>query len=359
MPLIWCAISGHGFGHAAPVVPVLNELGRRNPRLRVLLRTTVPEHFFSNRLTIPWELSVQEQDVGCVQQGPLEIDVPATWRAYRHFHDTWDHRLFEECERIKQYAPDLVLSNISYLALEAGRCAGVPAIGIGSLSWDHVLQEFVNPHNPEHGHIVGQIQETYKRAELGIRLAPALPMDSFSRHLDVGPIAFPPQSDHQGIRKKILGESNGPLVLVALGGVPLASLPYEAIDQLSPYQFLLDLPLPTTFARLVSTYEVGMKFTEVFAASDIIFTKPGYGTVLEAVAAGKPLIYVRRYNFADEEPIADYAHRYGRAYEISRHDFFTGAWREALDHVQTLPLPKEAPSESGVAVAADILASYL
>ena len=26
MPYIWCAISGHGYGHAAQVVPVLNAL---------------------------------------------------------------------------------------------------------------------------------------------------------------------------------------------------------------------------------------------------------------------------------------------------------------------------------------------
>ena len=26
MPVVWCSISGHGFGHAAQVVPILNEL---------------------------------------------------------------------------------------------------------------------------------------------------------------------------------------------------------------------------------------------------------------------------------------------------------------------------------------------
>ena len=31
MPLIWCSISGHGYGHAAQVAPVLNALGRLMP----------------------------------------------------------------------------------------------------------------------------------------------------------------------------------------------------------------------------------------------------------------------------------------------------------------------------------------
>ena len=37
-------------------------------------------------------------------------------------------------------------------------------------------------------------------------------------------------------------------------------------------------------------------------------TKPGYGTILEAVALGLPVIYVRRYNFADEAPLVDFLH---------------------------------------------------
>ncbi|MBH0180444.1 MAG: hypothetical protein HP490_01870 [Nitrospira sp.] len=71
MPLLWAAISAHGFGHAAQVVPVLNALGRLVPNLRVLLRTMVPASFFEHRLTVPWELSAVQQDVGCIQNGPL------------------------------------------------------------------------------------------------------------------------------------------------------------------------------------------------------------------------------------------------------------------------------------------------
>src|SRR5438477_10008888 len=57
MPLIWCAISGHGYGHAAQVVPVLNALGALVPGLTAVLRTTVPSSFFRDLLTIQWELS--------------------------------------------------------------------------------------------------------------------------------------------------------------------------------------------------------------------------------------------------------------------------------------------------------------
>ena len=86
MSTIWCSISGHGFGHAAQVIHVLNCLARRKPRLKAVLTTEVPRSFFASRLHARWEIMPAQQDVGCVQHGPLQIDVPATWSAYRAFH---------------------------------------------------------------------------------------------------------------------------------------------------------------------------------------------------------------------------------------------------------------------------------
>src|SRR2546422_2053280 len=60
MKRIWCAISSHGFGHAAQAVPVLNELGRRVSGLMAILRTSVPARFFEASFKIAWEGSEAE-----------------------------------------------------------------------------------------------------------------------------------------------------------------------------------------------------------------------------------------------------------------------------------------------------------
>jgi hypothetical protein len=88
-------------------------------------------------------------------------------------------------------------------------------------------------------------------------------------------------------------------------------------------------------------------------------TKPGYGTIVEAVALQQPVVYIRRYNFADEPPLVDYLHRYGRGVELSFDDFTQGSWEAALQHTLDIPLPSVPPPPTGATMAAKILATYL
>ena len=192
MPRIWCAITAHGYGHAAQTVPILNELGRRIPNLSALLRTTVPPKFFQARLTIPWEWSPLDQGGGCVQEGPLHIDIPRTWSAYQEFHENWEGRIEKEVAAIKSYAPTLILSNISYLALEAGMKADVPAVALASLSWDEVMQGFLDPGNGVQASLLTNIRNSYRCSTLLIRMKPGLALSAFPNKVDVGPIGHPP-----------------------------------------------------------------------------------------------------------------------------------------------------------------------
>jgi hypothetical protein len=81
-------------------------------------------------------------------------------------------------------------------------------------------------------------------------------------------------------------------------------------------------------------------------------TKPGYGTIVEAVALQQPIVYVRRYNFIDEPPLVDYLHRYGRGVELSIDDFTQGHWEHALRKILELPMPTGHPPPTGATDAA-------
>ncbi len=359
MPLIWCSISGHGYGHAAQVAPVLNALGRLVPNLTAILRTTVPAGFFEPRLTIPWTLSVAQQDVGCIQDGPLKIDVPGTWAAHRTLHADWKKMVEAEADLIRAADPACLLSDISHLAIAAGAATGIPTIGMCSLSWDLVLEPFVGPSAGEQAEIIRQICGAYAQADCFLRVAPGLPVKAFRKVFDIGPIAEPAEPQTVRLREAIGAEASDRIVFVGFGGIALRGLPFESMERMRPYRFLVDGHVPQGLTRVASLAAVGMPFKQVLASVDMILTKPGYGTIVEAVALGTPVVYVRRYNFADEQSLVDYLHRYGRGVELSLPDFLDGRWEPVIHQAFDQPLPQTPPPLSGAADAAHVLTRHL
>jgi hypothetical protein len=360
MPLIWCAISGHGYGHAAQTVPVLNALGTLVPGLNVILRTTVPASFFQGRLTIPWDHQPVQQDVGCLQDGPLKIDIEATWEAHRRFHDTWEARLLHEVAAMQTASPALVIADTPYLAIEAGSLAGIPTVALANFTWDLVLKEYCHATDPTQQQLIQRIRQSYTKADRALRITPAPKFDVFSHMVDIGPIADPARPERDRLASTLALTPSERIVLVGFGGIPLTSLPFEHMEQLLRYRFLIDGSVPAGYSRTHSIEALPFSFKTLLASVDIIMTKPGYGTLVEAVALQQPVVYVRRYNFVDEPPLVDYLQRHGRGVEMSMKEFNAGRWEVAIRKADETTIPSAAPPPPmGTTQAAAILAPYL
>jgi len=360
MPIIWCSISAHGFGHAAQVIPILNELGKIVENVHVILRTGVPSSIFEEYLHVQWELQAVPQDIGCIQRGPLEIDIDGTWAAYKEFHENWNQRVVQEAQAMSEVKPNLVISNISYLAIASACQANLPVVAIASLSWDQVLNGFMSSLRADHRVLFEQIQKEYGQADHLIRLHPAIDMPAFASITDTGP-SFPlAESSWQDVRK-LLGMAKGEkLVLIAFGGVPLTGLPLAQMESCEGFHFLVaGISLDASFKRIHRVEDITLPFGEVMRQADVVMTKPGYATITTAVHYGNPVVYVRRHNFVDEQSLVDYVHKYGRAMELTVENFESGIWDKALHSVLTLPIPPESPPKPETHVAAGLLREYL
>src|SRR2546428_13713095 len=98
------------------------------------------------------------------------IDVAATWAEHRRFHEQWEDKVAAEVRAIRSVKPAFVLSDISYLAIEAGARAAIPAIGLCNLSWDGILKLFFEPGRHEQVDVIRRIQELDRLADLMIRI---------------------------------------------------------------------------------------------------------------------------------------------------------------------------------------------
>ena len=337
------------------MVPVLNALDRLVPNLRVLLRTMVPASFFEHCLTVPWELSAAEQDIGCIQNGPLTIDIDATWREHNRFHLTWDDRIHVEVEAMRAARPDMILADTPYLA---GAQAAIPTVALVSFTWDLILSEYPVPPDIAGWTLLQSIRQAYAKADLALRITPAPKMELFPSLIDIGPIAEPAASAREQLAALVRLAPEERAVLVGFGGIPKTSLPFVQLEPLTNYRFLFDGPSPSDSARFISTKSLPLSFKTLLASVDIILTKPGYGTLVEAVALGIPLVYVRRYNFADEQSLVDYLHQHGRGVELTREDFSGGRWEPAIQSALNLPIPTAPAAVTGAEEAASHLVRF-
>ena len=264
----------------------------------------------------------------------------------------------QEVAAMQASRPQVILADTPYLAECAGKDAGIPIVALANFTWSEILEPFADPDHPQQQEILATIRESYTYADIALRIAPGLAMPSFQKVLDIGPIAEPATSRHNELRAHLGLAEEERLVLVGFGGIPLESLPWDQMDHIQGYHFLIDGLPPRTSPRIHSLSTIPFSYKTVLASVDVVMTKPGYGTIVEAVALGLPVIYVRRYNFADEIPLVDFLHRYGRSAELSLADFASGLWQpafEALRHTRTTTPP---PPCTGASEAAQHLARH-
>jgi hypothetical protein len=231
---------------------------------------------------------------------------------------------------------------------------------MSSLCWDQVLSHLQHETPSASAHVIEQIQHAYSLANLMIRAAPSIAMAAFHRTVEVGPIAARLTPDREGLRQAIGASPDERLVAIAFGGIPITSLPWDRIEAMTGYRFIVPGPVPPRTQRIVSSDGLPLSFRTIMASCDMLLTKPGYGTIVEAVATGIPVIYVRRYNFVDEEILVSYLHGYGRGLELSVEDFLQGRWETTMEAAMVIPTPEASPPPTtGAAEAAGILKTYL
>lgn len=352
---IWCAISGHGFGHFAQVAPILNELAKQIPDLQLHITGNLPIELIGRMVKTPFTHDPTNRDVGLIQTDPLTPDLNATTHAMRQLHHDWPARIANEARLMTAYAPNLVLADVPYLSLAASHVAGIPAIAIASLTWDQILPAYFSLDNPEVQGWIENMQTAYAKTTLALLPTPALPVNPFPVSLAIPPITTLGQARQQELRQALAIFDQRPLILVTLGGIPANNLPIAAMAAETDFHWLVDCPLPASPNHIHPLQQVShWPFADLTASVEGIISKPGYGMAISAAANQLPFLYVKRYTFADEPPICHWLTHHAQAMELTHEEFFQGQFAAPMQQLFIKPNPPP-PDVSGAKVAAQIL----
>ena len=345
-------LSGHGYGHLSQTAPVLNELTRRLPGLRVTVRCGLPRQTLAARLAFPFVHHPEALDFGMVMDNALDANPEKSRQAYRQSHRDWPRRVAQQARRMAALAPSLVLANVPYLSLAAAAGAGIPAVALCSLHWGDIQRHYF----PEDTDIHGQIMEAYGGAPF-IRLTPGMPMESLPRAFTVGPVARIGRDGRRELRRRLGMADDEMLVLAGLGGIPFA-VPVAEWPRLPGVRWLVPADWSTGHPAALPWESLGLPFIDVLRASDALLTKPGYGSFAEAACNGVRVLHVPRPDWPETTCLVEWLRRHGAGAEISRRRLQRGDLGEALEQLMGVDLPPP-PRPTGIAEAADFIEALL
>lgn len=348
-------ITGHGYGHLAQVAPVVAELRRRCPGLRLTARTGVPAQVLNAALGPEVATAAPAPDFGMVMHGPIDVDAEASADAYAALHAGWDGVVRREAGRLAALRPDLLLSDVGYVGLAAAAALGVPAVALSSLNWAGIYERYC-AHRPEAAAVHGQMLAAYRSARLFVQVTPHPPMDDLPNRRSVGPVRMP-SADRRGALESRLGLPPGErLALFTLGGMAMNG-EARALPRLPGLRWLVSDGMAQALARddVVPFEGLGFGVGDLIRTCDVVVTKPGYGTIVESVCAGTRLVVCERPDWPETPYLHAWAAANGAFLTIDRAQLQSGSWGEALAALLDGPDPAPCTADGAAEAAALIL----
>ncbi len=332
---------------------------QRHPDIELSIQCGFPKEVIARRLgNDHFEHDQRSLDVGLVQPDPLSVDLAKSQAAYRRLHQHYEQKVNAESRRIQARSPDLVISDIAYLPIAAAAQAGVPAVALASVSWDHIIKGYFDMAEPEEAGWYHEAVHSYQQASLALLPEPAMEGDSFTTCRSIPPIAM--LGEWQASFRTMLRidrNDQRPIILCSLGGMDGTVMPISAMEREDDFHWLVAGKFSTTAEHIhLLTNCTQLPYKDIIASVDGVVGKPGYGMAVEVAAHGLPLVFAQRGHFPDEPVIIEWLNRHARVREISKAEWMAGDFTSAMQDLLDRPKCKRVHC-NGAAVGAELLSS--
>ncbi len=347
-------ITPHGYGHAAIVTSVLNALWRRRSDLSITLVSTVPEAVLRQRMNAPFAYVAHAgaADFGLLMTSSTDVLAAESLRAYQTAHRDWEALVEAEAAVLRRTRADVVLSSAGYACLAAARRLNIPALAVGPFSWLSIAEAFFRE-RPGADAVLAQMRAAYEGAEAVLETAPAVP-SGFSNAVAVGPVGGPVAADRRATRERLGLAPSDILALASMGGIP-DQLDMTCWHRPGVRWLTSGGAAPSGITPVA---EVGLSVAEAVAVADVVLTKPGYGTFVEAACAGTHILYKARPDWPETAGLHAWAARHVGVECIEPDTITSGAFADKLHKLVQVPT-QPLPDPSGNVQVADILLKYI
>lgn len=360
---IACFVTAHGFGHAARASAVMEAVFAEWPYVRFEIFTRVPEWFFRQSLSAPFDYHPVQTDIGLVQTSPFASDLGKTLGALDAFMPFADDMLDDLGETLHRANCRMIICDISPLGIAAGKQAGITTVLVENFTWDWIYEDYRVADRRLESHI-RYLRRLYAAADHLIQAAPVCAPKTGA--LSVPPVSRNPRHQPAMTRARLSVPPEKKAVLVTAGGVPGAPRFMQRIRRYGRgVHFIVAGDFPDAPAQGLA--EEGLTLLprksdfyhpDLVAAVDAVVGKIGYGTLAEVYHAGVPFGYVPRPDFRETAALCQFAQTRLPGVEIPVESYHSGEWLKRLPELLALP-PAVPDGQNGAAAAADHICRIL
>lgn len=345
-------VSGLGFGHLAQMGPVIDHLGSKCPRVRIVVRANHPPDIVRQFISTAVELRPLPPEVTLVSRGPDAMDFDATVSGFESLHERWDHVVEAQAARLGSLDPSVLVSNVPYVSLAAAARLSIPSIALCSINWLDVFR-FYFLDSPAAPQIMRDMREAYESADTLLQMRPHMPMNDLPNRRSIGPIARTGSDRRSELRRVLCVPPKKSIVLVTMGGVAMIrpiQLPFH--DRI---QWLVQGRMTDQRADIVDAAGLDFPFIDLMASVDVVVSKDSYGTITEAACHGTRLVIVPRPQSIEFASLGAWARDHATI-AVATDLYDPEGLLVAILEVLSLP-PAEPASRAGINEAVEVIST--
>jgi hypothetical protein len=348
-------ISHHGYGHTTRMAALAKEFNQFG--VFVYIRSAKPDYLFQDLNPYLYEKEDTICDVGVKHKKNLEPDIVATRLSLLQLMGKRQEIIEREVAFLRKERVDLIITDIPWLPVEAGTYAEIPVFAISNFDWLFIYDKlFANQIDLKP--VLNTIYGLYQRVDYAFRLplSSTKSMGSFRKIEKTGLLAAYkyPNPD----LKKFLGiDSHIPVLSCSFGGEGEMNLNWKNMCSAFPgivisTKELEDIP---NYKKVPADFD----FSSLISISDILLTKPGYGSFAEAMQSGTYLIYFPRKDYPEEEVLIKGISHYPQKMELDRLNLSVSDWQNVFYNALSFAGPRKIIPNKNKQVAALILQRYI
>jgi hypothetical protein len=278
------SITAHGFGHGAISCSVINRLLTHYPHIKVSVMTLLAKRYLDSRLTGDFDYYDVGSDFGMLMSSPIGIDIKNSRDKYQHLFENWQQCVDVEKQLLAMMQPDILISNISPISLDAAHQLGIKTASVAPFNWAQIYQAYCLDNSVNTQAVYQKMHSVYQAVEQVFKPLPFVPLND-GNEIAIASINDQPTTDLTALLKHLpLGIKK--IGLIALGGLPFP-LDLNNWPEEPGLQWLVDQSIPPLRSDMTQIASLPIPFLQLVATSDFIITKPGYGTYCEIASLAK------------------------------------------------------------------------